>query len=184
MRKRNSTLNQSTLNCPGLSRTWLRARTTESLSFLVIDIKAEMFSFEALAIWRFKLPLKHLFCTIGFFDAIWAWICMQHIICRYWGCHSFFFFFFFSAFFPSPSSSSSELLLLLSESESLLESLLLESGKSRDKLSRDKRTFFTWWWVVLLCFLGFFLGSFSFPLHHCCPAVALHISAKQFWTSK
>ena len=54
---------------------------------------------------------------------------MQH---RYSGRHSFFFFFFFSSFFSSPSSSSSSELLLLSESESLLESLLLESEKGHE----------------------------------------------------
>ena len=43
---------------------------TESLSFLVIDIKAEMFSFVAFAIGRSKLPLKHLFCTVRFFAAV------------------------------------------------------------------------------------------------------------------
>ena len=48
------------------SWTWFRARMTESLSFLVIEIKADMFSFVILAIEQrlTDLTLKHLFCMV------------------------------------------------------------------------------------------------------------------------
>ena len=101
-------------------------------------------------------------------------------------CHSFFFFFFFSSFFSS-SSSELLLLLLLSESESLLESLLLESGRGNESqkiskknhtilsLLRTKKRSRTSGGFVLLGLLGRFLWKLSLPLHHCGSAIPLHI---------
>ena len=111
---------------------------TDSLSFLVIEIKADMFSFVILAIEQrlTDLTLKHLFCMV--WSNSWSPLTGMEkrgkCLCTGTSleCHSFFFFFFFSSFFSS-SSSELLLLLLLSESESLLESLLLESGKGRNQ---------------------------------------------------